>query len=58
MTNQPNPGSDEAIDLGCTCGPLDNAHGRGNPLLRPGEWWINGDCLLHGVKKEEAPHDV
>jgi hypothetical protein len=25
----PNPGSDEALDAGCTCPVLDNAHGKG-----------------------------
>lgn len=29
MTERANPGSREAIDAGCTCPVLDNAHGRG-----------------------------
>ena len=29
MNKPPNPSSREAIDLGCTCPVLDNAHGRG-----------------------------
>ena len=29
MSNPPNPGSSEAIDLGCTCPVIDNARGRG-----------------------------
>lgn len=47
---KPNPGSDEAIDQGCTCPVLDNGRGRGcghkgddgEPLF-----WINSDCSLH-----------
>ena len=42
-----NPGSDEAIKLGCLCPQLDNAHGRRNDGL----FWINGDCPLHGCGK-------
>ena len=43
MTDRPNPGSDEAIALGCTCPVLDNGHGRGS-----GPFWITVDCPLHG----------
>ena len=25
----PNPGSDEALELGCTCPVIDNGHGKG-----------------------------
>ena len=27
---EPNPGSDEALDLGCICPVLDNGHGKGS----------------------------
>lgn len=40
----PNPGSDAAIDAGCTCPVLDNAHGRGVNGL----YWIAANCPLHG----------
>lgn len=43
----PNPGSDAAIDKGCTCPVLDNNHGRGE-----GPWWITEGCPIHGKKKE------
>jgi len=46
----PNPGSDEAIKMGCTCPVLDNAHGngaRGDPNL----FWISEDCPIHGRKE-------
>lgn len=39
------PGSDEAIDAGCTCPILDNAHGKG--WLCSGEFWITEGCPLH-----------
>jgi hypothetical protein len=29
-TKKPNPGSDDAIDAGCTCPVLDNGHGKGH----------------------------
>ena len=42
------PGSDEAIDAGCTCAVIDNGHGKG--MSGPGGgklWWITGGCPLH-----------
>ena len=54
MDGKPNPGSDAAIDAGCRCPVLDNAHGRGFPW--PGvdgnSFWINADCPIHGSKSE------
>ena len=41
MTDQPNPGSDEAIAKGCTCPVLDNGHGKGYFQV------IRADCPLH-----------
>lgn len=43
----PNPGSDEALDQGCTCAVLDNAHGRGY-MGQPGVFCMSQDCPLHG----------
>jgi hypothetical protein len=43
----PNPGSDEAIKLGCTCPVMDNAHGR----RADGLFWIVADCPVHGCGK-------
>jgi hypothetical protein len=46
-----NPGSDAAIERGCTCPVIDNGHGRG--IMGDGEqfgWWRNQDCPLHGFK--------
>ena len=42
---KPNPGSDAAIALGCTCPVLDNAHGRHDDGL----FWITSDCPVHGM---------
>jgi len=53
MTDTPNPGSPEAIEKGCPCPIMDNAHGRG---YMGGVKDQNGnlmfvtrtDCPLHG----------
>ena len=46
----PNPGSDEAIEQGCTCPVMDNAHGAGFPWGEDSEicFWTTADCPLHG----------
>lgn len=54
----PNPGSDDAINQGCTCPVIDNRHGKGiddpqaakSPLF-----WITMGCPLHDdFAQEEA----
>ena len=47
----PNPGSDEALELGCRCPVLDNAHGRGamGTSGDDAEFWTNAACPLHGA---------
>lgn len=47
----PNPGSDAAIDQGCTCPVVDNGHGRGAREDEHGKplFWIAADCPLHAV---------
>jgi hypothetical protein len=47
---QPNPGSKEAQDKGCTCAVIDNHYGNGVPGPDGPMFWMNGDCPLHGVK--------
>lgn len=47
----PNPGSDEALHLGCTCAVLDNGHGKGAFDLRPGQFWVTEDCPVHGKQQ-------
>ncbi len=50
--NKPNPGSDEAVELSCSCPVLDN--GRGNQELGDIRgFWIDGDCPLHAGVAEE-----
>lgn len=41
------PGSNSALDEGCTCAVLDNAHGIGY-RCNPGKHVITLDCPLHG----------
>jgi hypothetical protein len=45
----PNPGSDEALDMGCSCPVLDNHHGKGFPWpsSQSPSFWINETCKLH-----------
>ena len=46
MAETPNPGSDEALDMGCRCAVLDNCHGRFAPI--PGDnWYITVGCPVH-----------
>lgn len=51
MTKPPNPGSKEALDMGCLCPVMDNHAGEG---FRQGDagpmFWVAGDCPLHGAK--------
>jgi len=45
----PNPGSDEAVEMGCACPVLDNARGRG-AWGTSGEdalFWISASCPIH-----------
>ncbi len=59
MTEQiPNPGSEAALAQGCLCPVLDNEYGRGTfgTVDKPQaekNFWINGDCPLHGNPGQE-----
>lgn len=54
----PNPGSDTAIEQGCSCPRIDNAHGAGIPYPRtdgldPNEhpsFYVNEGCPLHALE--------
>lgn len=46
----PNPGSDEAIKLGCICPVIDNGHGN-EELGRIRGFVMNLDCPMHGSRK-------
>jgi hypothetical protein len=60
MNTKPNPGSNEAIDQGCTCAVLDNHHGRGITINGKTEFWVDSACPIHGhvpmfAGREEEP---
>lgn len=43
------PGSDAALDAGCTCAVIDNRRGRGQPDGKGGLLFhVSGDCPMHG----------
>lgn len=46
MNKTPNPGSDEARKLGCTCPVLDNGHGRGYMGMKD-VFVYNMECEVH-----------
>lgn len=56
----PTPGSDEALNQGCTCPVLDNGHGMGH-MGEPGIFVPNEGCPLHnaytGVGNAEGHRD-
>lgn len=43
----PSPGSQAAIEIGCICPVLDNAHGKGY-TGQPGVFVRNTNCPVHG----------
>lgn len=51
---EPNPGTQEAIDAGCTCPVLDNNHGWGYLGMGGGKgiFCYNGGCPLHWMEEE------
>ena len=50
--NAPNPGSDEAHDLGCECPVMDNGHGKGY-MCQEGVFVMSEGCPLHDLPDEE-----
>jgi len=53
MSEVPNPGSPEALLVGCICAVLDNNHGEFAPYP-PDEWWITAGCPVHAPTKEHT----
>lgn len=49
----PNPGSREAVKLGCTCPIMDNGHGYGAEGKK-GYFWYDGGCPLHAIENNEV----
>jgi hypothetical protein len=47
LRDTPNPGSDAAIAIGCTCPVMDNGHGRGINGL----FWYSQDCPVHAQRE-------
>ena len=47
------PGSDTAIERGCTCPRMDNNHGDGWVVDGLRHWWIAQDCPLHGWEDKD-----
>ncbi len=45
----PKPGSQAAINLGCTCPVIDNHHGEGVPMGGGNgvSFWMNAGCPVH-----------
>ena len=52
----PNPGSDEAIDLGCSCPIMDNSYGEGYMGMED-VFVYNSGCSLHGESLREVMDD-
>jgi hypothetical protein len=46
----PNPGSDAALLMGCTCPVMDNHHGHGFAVEGEVVFWINNDCPVHAPR--------
>ena len=53
ITDRPNPGSDEAVDKGCTCPIQGNRRGKGPYRGKNDIFWVDTLCPLHGRKKVE-----
>lgn len=53
MKDIPNPGSYEAIRLGCKCPVMDNNNGRWPPYP-PDGWWMVFGCPVHGPNSRKS----
>ncbi len=53
----PNPGSQEAINRGCTCPVIDNHHGEGVPMGGGSgvSFWMNAGCPVHAPGPANVP---
>lgn len=60
MSELPNPGSTEALRLGCRCPVMDNNHGKWPPFPadegRPEGWIISMRCMVHAWPRK--PHTL
>lgn len=48
-----NPGSELAVEHGCTCPVVDNNYGAGILFGSDPIYWIDASCKLHGNIQEE-----
>lgn len=53
----PNPGSYEALEMGCRCPMYDNNKGLGCDWGN-GLFWINPECPLHGKEAKRTEEDT
>lgn len=51
-TMTPNPGSVDAIRLGCLCPVIDNHYGQGMPYPDGPRFWISENCPIHSEVKD------
>ena len=55
---RPNPGSPEAVALGCVCPVMDNHNGKGFHMGDDGPmFWRDAGCIIHGVPKFQESKD-
>lgn len=53
--SEPNPGSPEVIERGCTCPVIDNHYGRGVPHRDGPRFWYSGECPVHSPTPADSP---
>jgi len=53
------PGSNKALNKGCTCPVLDNSHGKGYLSgIRGGLFWISEVCPIHSSTANPNPRKL
>ena len=57
MADKPNPGSPEAVDLGCTCPIIDNHYGKGAQGV-PHLFWYTPGCPIHHPSLTAYPDEM
>ncbi len=50
----PNPGTEEAVKLSCSCPILDNNYGEGFTMNGVQVFWFTSGCPIHNFKEEEG----
>jgi hypothetical protein len=58
MYKIPNPGSIEAVKLGCTCPVMDNEYGEGIDMgIGENVFWISSDCPIHSKDTNDTTRE-